>query len=169
MCGRGLRLTIILGLCAMAPEPTKAEMATKLTGGEIGQLLSGKTIVFRHDRNVRQSAEGLEVYARIDGIVAEVTFFYRGDGSFRRHCKVFEPNGQSGPCRGLYKEVATGVWEIRGSSICMRDLNVNEGSSEYCYEVERAGLRYRWRHPGPKRAKGPYASFFDGIEFDVRP
>src|SRR5262249_20534803 len=98
MYGRGLGLTIVLGLLGIAPELAEAETGSRLSGPEIAQLLTGKTVVFRHDRNIRGSAEDPEVFTRTDGGVAELTLVYRGDGSYRRLCRNFAPNGTSRPC-----------------------------------------------------------------------
>jgi hypothetical protein len=168
MRGRGLGLTIVLGFLAVAPELAKGQTGSRLSGPEVSQLLTGKTVVFRHDRNIRGSAEDPEVFARTDGVVSELTVTYRGDGSFRRLCRFFAPSGNSGPCGGVLKDVSTGVWEIRGGGICQRDL-IAAGSREACFEIERAGLRYRWRYVGAKLVRGPFNSLIDGLEFDVRP
>lgn len=170
MLGRGVGRTIVLALLMAAPEPALAQAGSRLSGPEITQTLIGKTLVFRHDRGIRGSAGDAEIFTRTDGVVAELTMSYNADGSYRVFCKLFAPNGSSGPCGGPYSDKGStaGVWQIRGNTICNRDL-VAAASREACFAIERAGTRYRWRYVGPKMVRGPFNSLVDGIEFAVRP
>ena len=164
-----LPFSALLLLLALSPPPAAAQSGARLSGREIVQLLEGKRIMIRHDRIIRGAAwDSWDWAHRTDGSVVDLEFLFRNDGSYRRHCTIITRTGDRPPCGGISSGVSTGVWEVRGASLCFRELVVARGR-EWCLEIERAGARYRFRAPEGASRPTKGQGFFDGLEFEVKP
>ena len=162
--GRGLVYGFVVALAGLAPTTAAAQTALRLTEAEITTLVTGKSLVVRTNRGIRGTAASPEFFTGT-GAGIELTLVCRADGSYRRLCKGIGPTGK---CAGPMEGMGTGIWQIQGRILCLRDL-VARSSMPMCYEIARAGPRFRFHLASGGLSTGEIRSFLDGLEFEVRP
>jgi hypothetical protein len=158
---------LVLGSLAAMPSLVYSQTNARLSGAQITQLVRGKSLVVRSDRGIRGTAERPEFVTRTDGGSVELVYDLRTDGSYRRLCTAaFDRRGPT-KCEGFFGGSGTGVWQVQGNAFCLRDVVARAGE-QVCYEIARAGARFRFHLTSGGLPSGEFRGFLDAVVFEVR-
>jgi hypothetical protein len=154
-----------LAVFALAAGPAAAQDGPRLTAPQIEAAFVGKTLRGRHDKiTLGDPGNPTGHRRRTDGGHIVLEFVIRPDRSLVFRCTNHDRTGKAAPCTGTGSASSgrdAGIWSIEHDRICYQWLKARGGHKQ-CYDVFRAGDRFRWR-----LASGPLATL-DGEIVEAR-
>ncbi len=145
--------------------PISAQDGAKLNAAEIEAAFVDKTLRGRTERvSTGDPNNPTGTTRRTDGGFIILEFVVRHDSSLIFRCTTHHRGGGSTPCTSTGADAGwrdVGVWTIEADRFCYQWLKARGGQKQ-CYDVFRAGDRFRWR-----LASGPPATL-DGETVEAR-